>query len=104
MGYKIKLQEEQLKRLVSEQSTERPCSKFQSGTDTYNFCMLINSPQYIKITRPLVDKVLEHKKRKWREVTPSEKQKSIEEVLDIIKKLLEWSVRQLKELEKNSIH
>ena len=28
--------------------------------------------------------MLEHKKRKWREVTPSEKQKSVEEVLDII--------------------
>jgi hypothetical protein len=84
MGYKIKLNENQLTKLISEESIQRPCSKFASGTDNYKFCMLINSPQYIKITRPLVDKVLEQKKKKWRDITSSEKQNSIDQVLDII--------------------
>ncbi len=84
MGYKIKLNENQLTKLISEQSVERPCSKFDTGTKNHKFCMLINSPKYIKITRPLVDKVLEQKKKKWRDITSSEKQGSIEEILDII--------------------
>ena len=84
MGYKIKLNENQLKKLISEETVERPCSKFDSGSDNYKFCILVNSPTWVKMTRPLVDKVLEHKKRKWRDVTSSEKQKSVESVLDII--------------------
>tara|TARA_R110000744_G_scaffold291894_2_gene402468 strand:- start:78 stop:1100 length:1023 start_codon:yes stop_codon:yes gene_type:complete len=84
MGYKIKLNESQLKKLISEETIERPCSKFDKGSDSYKLCTLINSPEWVKITRPLVDKVLEHKKKKWREVTSSEKQKSVEDVLDII--------------------
>tara|TARA_R100000664_G_C2745423_1_gene133257 strand:- start:625 stop:1593 length:969 start_codon:yes stop_codon:yes gene_type:complete len=84
MSYKIKLNESQLKRLISEETVERPCSKFDRGSDSYKFCILINSPEYIKMTRPLVDKVLDHKKKKWREVTSPDKQKSIEDILDII--------------------
>ena len=84
MSYKIKLNESQLKRLISEETVERPCSKFDKGSDSYKFCILINSPQYVKMTRPLVDKVLDHKKKKWREVTSPDKQKSIEDILDII--------------------
>ena len=84
MGYKVKLNESQLKKLISEETIERPCSKFDKGSDSYKLCTLINSPEWVKITRPLVDKVLEHKKKKWREVTSSEKQKSVEDVLDII--------------------
>tara|TARA_B100000579_G_scaffold180059_1_gene146723 strand:- start:38 stop:1006 length:969 start_codon:yes stop_codon:yes gene_type:complete len=84
MGYKVRLNETQLKKLISEESVERPCSKFEQGSDNYKFCMLINSPQYVRLTRPLVDKVLGHKKRKWRDVTSSETQKSIDAILDII--------------------
>ena len=84
MSYKIKLNESQLKRLISEETVERPCSKFDRSSDSYKFCILINSPEYIKMTRPLVDKVLDHKKKKWREVTSPDKQKSIEDILDII--------------------
>ena len=84
MGYKIKLKENQLNRLIVEERIEKPCSKFDVGSDNYKFCTLVNSPEWVKMTRPLVDKVLEHKKKKWRDVTSSEKQKSVEEVLDII--------------------
>jgi hypothetical protein len=84
MSYKIRLNENQLKKLISEETIERPCSKFDRGSDNYKFCSLVNSPKWIKMTRPLVDKILEHKKRKWRDVTSSEKQKSVEDVLDII--------------------
>jgi hypothetical protein len=84
MGYKIKLNEGQLKKLISEENVERPCSKFDRGSDNYNFCILVNSPEWVKMTRPLVDKVLEHKKKKWRDVTSVDKQKSVDDVLDII--------------------
>jgi len=84
MGFKVKLNENQLKRLISEDAVERPCSKFDMGSVNYKFCTLINSPKYVKMTRPLVDKVLDHKKKKWREVTSPDKQKSIEDILDII--------------------
>ena len=84
MGHKIKLNENQLKKLISEETIERPCSKFDKGSDSYKFCTLVNSPEWIKMTRPLVDKVLEHKKKKWRDVTSSEKQKSVDAILDII--------------------
>jgi len=84
MGYKVKLNENQLKKIISEETVERPCSKFDRGSDSYKFCTLVNSPKWIKMTRPLVDKVLEHKKKKWKDVTSSEKQKSVDAVLDII--------------------
>jgi len=87
MGYKLKLNEGQLKKLIVEDSVERPCSKFNSSSINYKLCKLINSPKWIKTTRPLVDKVLEHKKKKWREITSSDKQKSVEDILDIIEEI-----------------
>jgi len=87
MGYKVRLNEGQLKKLIVEDGIERPCSKFTNGSLNYKLCKLINSPKWIKTTRPLVDKVLEHKKKKWREVTSSDKQKSVEDILDIIEEV-----------------
>ena len=87
MGMKIRLNEAQLKMIMNEGDVERPCTKFDYGSMEFKFCKMISSKEWVRMTRPLVEKVLDHKRKKWVEVSSSEKQQSVSDVLDIIEEV-----------------
>ena len=65
---------------------EKTCADFKKGSNERNLCDVLNKRKYLDITKPIINDILEEKKKKWNEIVSKEERDKIFNTLKILEK------------------